>query len=1097
VLNNTYGNSLGTLSTYGPSTQTTYVAPSVAPSSTYCNFISNNIEDSCPITIVATNPNNLTDLTRTNIQLSINATDAPPSITSLAPQSIIAGSSAQQLSINGSGFLAGDTVTFNGSARTPTFIDTNQLKVSLSASDLAYVGSFPVVVTHTFLSLADYGGSASSSLTVTAAPTPVPPVPSPTSPGTLTDTGSTVSSTTPTLVWTDSGATQYDLAISQYPYGTSNVVFNSGIIDGGKSSLSIPSNFLQNGIKYRWNIQAYNSAGWSAVSPSLYFTVSAGSAPSLPSPLSPGTTTDTGYQVSTTTPTMQWNGSGATVYELAISHSPYGSSNVIYDNNQVSGSATSQLIPAGYLQNGVKYAWNLQATNAAGQSAWSAPLFFTVNNGSGGPPAIPTALSPGGYTSPGTTVTTLTPTLNWSTSSGATAYSVGVWKVGGGTVLLQSVATTSISISTGTLQNGAIYYWGVSASNAAGSSATSAVLYFTVNTGSASTLSAPVLSGPSNGITGITTAPTFSWSAVTGAKHYWLMVATSAAALPTSLTATQSSCPSCVINTNPLATTSYTAPTGTLSAGQMYYWQVQGFDDSVSPHTEGYYSAQWSFTTQGTTPPMPSNPSPGSQTSPGPTLSGNSMSFSWSASSGALAYSLAARNMTTNVLEVNTVTSSTSYSTTLSAGVPYRWDVAACGTSDCSSAVSAYTTLLYFTTPSALPSAPTLISPGSSMSPGPTLTTLTPTFSWNAATGATGYGLYVEDVASGVLVYDNSAVGNITSLVMSSGKLVAGHSYKWNMQASDSAGFSTYSTLFYFVEQGTPAVPTNLSPGSTTSPGPTTSSTTVTLSWTGTSGASYEVAVRDVASGILADDTTTSATTLTVSNLTAGKVYVWNLDACNGTLCSNFATGMYFQTPSVLPVAPTATTSAATSVSSTGGTFNGTVNPNGLSTSVWFQWGTTTALGQSTGPGTFTGTTAVPVDSILSGASPNTTYYFRVAAQSSAGTTYGSTLSFTTSAAAQAPTATTSAATSVSSTGGTFNGTVNPNGLSTSVWFQWGTTTALGQSTGPGTFTGTTAVPVDSILSGASPNTTYYFRVAAQSSAGTTYGSTLSFTTSH
>jgi hypothetical protein len=113
---------------------------------------------------------------------------------------------------------------------------------------------------------------------------------------------------------------------------------------------------------------------------------------------------------------------------------------------------------------------------------------------------------------------------------------------------------------------------------------------------------------------------------------------------------------------------------------------------------------------------------------------------------------------------------------------------------------------------------------------------------------------------------------------------------------------------------------------------------------------------------------------------------------------------VYFTVNTAAAQAPTASTSSATSVSSTGGTFNGTVNPNGLSTSVWFQWGTTTALGQTTNPGTITGTTAVPVNSTLSGASPNTTYYFRVAAQSSAGTTYGSTLSFTTSSSAQAPT---------------------------------------------------------------------------------------------
>jgi hypothetical protein len=193
------------------------------------------------------------------------------------------------LSINGSGFLAGDTVTFNGTTRTMSFINTNQLKVSLLASDLASQGFFPVVVTHSFLSSANYGGSASANLSVTAASTPVPPVPSPISPGTPTDTGATVASITPTLAWTGTGATQYDLAISQYPYGTSNVVFNSGILSGGTSSLTVPPGYLQSGVKYRWNMQAYNSAQWSAVSSSLYFTVSMGYVPSVPSPLSPGT----------------------------------------------------------------------------------------------------------------------------------------------------------------------------------------------------------------------------------------------------------------------------------------------------------------------------------------------------------------------------------------------------------------------------------------------------------------------------------------------------------------------------------------------------------------------------------------------------------------------------------------------------------------------------------------------------------------------------------------------------------------------------------------------------------------------------------------
>jgi hypothetical protein len=40
-----------------------------------------------------------------------------------------------------------------------------------------------------------------------------------------------------------------------------------------------------------------------------------------------------------------------------------------------------------------------------------------------------------------------------------------------------------------------------------------------------------------------------------------------------------------------------------------------------------------------------------------------------------------------------------------------------------------------------------------------------------------------------------------------------------------------------------------------------------------------------------------SSTTFTASNLSPGKQYVWNVDACNGSACSNFAPAIYFRTP--------------------------------------------------------------------------------------------------------------------------------------------------------------------------------------------------------
>ena len=46
--------------------------------------------------------------------------------------------------------------------------------------------------------------------------------------------------------------------------------------------------------------------------------------------------------------------------------------------------------------------------------------------------------------------------------------------------------------------------------------------------------------------------------------------------------------------------------------------------------------------------------------------------------------------------------------------------------------------------------------------------------------------------------------------------------------------------------------------------------------------------------------------------------------------------------------APAATTGAATDVTTTGATLNGTVNPNGVATTVSFEWGMTTSYGQTT-----------------------------------------------------------------------------------------------------------------------------------------------------
>jgi len=100
----------------------------------------------------------------------------------------------------------------------------------------------------------------------------------------------------------------------------------------------------------------------------------------------------------------------------------------------------------------------------------------------------------------------------------------------------------------------------------------------------------------------------------------------------------------------------------------------------------------------------------------------------------------------------------------------------------------------------------------------------------------------------------------------------------------------------------------------------------------------------------------------------------------------------------VTAIAPSATTNTASNVTSNSAQLNATINPNGSSTSAYFQYGTTTAYGGTTGSGNFgNGTSSIAIQSIDSGLNSNTLFHYRVVASNSGGTTYGNDVTFTTS----------------------------------------------------------------------------------------------------
>lgn len=195
------------------------------------------------------------------------------------------------------------------------------------------------------------------------------------------------------------------------------------------------------------------------------------------------------------------------------------------------------------------------------------------------------------------------------------------------------------------------------------------------------------------------------------------------------------------------------------------------------------------------------------------------------------------------------------------------------------------------------------------------------------------------------------------------------------------------------------------------------------------------------------------------------------------------------------PAAPAVSTGTASAVGEAGATLNGTVNPSGLATTYYFEYGTTTAYGQKTTEASAgEGTSAVAKSATLNGLAAATVYHFRLVAKNAKGTTLGTDRSFTTTGP---PAATTGVATAVGDTGATLKGTVNPHGLATTYFFNYGTTTSYGQTTTEAAAgSGVAAVAASAPLSGLSPETTYHFQLVAKNSAGTTMGADQSFETS-
>jgi GH18 family chitinase len=274
--------------------------------------------------------------------------------------------------------------------------------------------------------------------------------------------------------------------------------------------------------------------------------------------------------ITSSTATITW-----TTNETANSQVEYGTTTAYGSSTTLDASyVTSHSQSLSNLSASTTYHYRVKSTDPSGNLATSANFTFTTT-APPAPPSTPTPSSP----SNGAVGVSTNPTLSWNASAGATSYQLQVSTSSSfTTTVVNQSGITATSYAVSGLSYSTTYYWRVNATNAGGTSSYSITWNFTTAAPPPSP-SAPTLSSPSNGATGVSLSPTLSWNASSGATSYQLQVSTSSGFTTT------------VVNQSGITTTSYTA--SGLSGSTTYYWRVNATNGGGT----SAYSTAWSFTT--------------------------------------------------------------------------------------------------------------------------------------------------------------------------------------------------------------------------------------------------------------------------------------------------------------------------------------------------------------------------------------------------------------------------------------------------------------------------------------------------------------------
>jgi len=220
--------------------------------------------------------------------------------------------------------------------------------------------------------------------------------------------------------------------------------------------------------------------------------------------------------------------------------------------------------------------------------------------------------------------------------------------------------------------------------------------------------------------------------------------------------------------------------------------------------------------------------------------------------------------------------------------------------------------------------------------------------------------------------------------------------YHYRIAAANTGGVS-YGADVPFTTTWVPVPPTLISPGTAKSPGPTLATLTPAFHWSAASqAASSDLIISQYPYGngnivFTAGMGVTSSYQIPSGVLLDGTQYIWYMVSFNSLGDESVQSGpLYFQTPS----APTVQTlPAAVGTLNSEVTLNGSVNPNGSSTTVYFEYGLTTSYGTTTTQ-TGIGTTPENFSAVVTGLSKDHTYHYRITAVNSFGTAVGADATF-------------------------------------------------------------------------------------------------------